>query len=239
MKKIIFTLSLLLCAAFAQAQGEKNFIDQPYVEVSGRAEREVTPDRIYLNITISERDSKGKQSLDQQEKDMRAALSQLEIDVAKDLTVKNLESDFMSFWYKKDEVAAEKDYRLLVRNAALAGRAVQALKKIGVANVQLEEVDYSKMERLRRELKMNAMRNAQSRAADLLGAVGQTVGRLLWVQEYEPPVYRPYMKADNLRTRATSFSSAKAAPEPELEFAIIKVEAVVHVKFAIEVADYE
>ncbi len=236
MKKIILSFALSLIALFAQAQGEKNFIDQPYIEVNGKAEREVTPDRIYLTITISERDSKGKQSLDQQEKDMRSALSKLDIDVAKDLTVKDLESNFMSFWYKKDEVAAAKDYRLLVRSAALAGKAIQELKKINVANVQLEKVDYSEMDRLRRELRMNAMRNAQNRAADLLGAVGQTVGRLLWVQEYEQPVYRSY--ATNAMSARAKFASVEAA-QPDLEFATIKVEASVNVKFAIQVTQYE
>ncbi|MDR2937347.1 MAG: SIMPL domain-containing protein, partial [Prevotellaceae bacterium] len=206
MKKTILSLSLFLSAIFAFAQDGKNFIDQPYVEVNGKAEREVTPDRIYLTITISERDSKGKQSLNEQEKDMKSALSGLGIDVAKDLTVKDLESNFMSFWYKKDEIATSKDYRLLVRSAALAGKSIQELKKINVANVQLEKVDYSEMERLRRELKMNAMRNAQSKAADLVGALGQTVGRLLWVMEHEQPIYRPYAAVSS-RAKSISFAA--------------------------------
>lgn len=241
MKKFIFFFAaLLLCAVFAQAQDGKNFIDQPYVEVTGKAEREVTPDRIYLTITISERDSKGKQSLERQEKDMKSALSKLGIDIANDLTVKDLESNFMSFWYKKDEVAAAKDYRLLVRTAALAGQAIQELKSINVANVQLEKVDYSEMERLRRELKMNAMRDAQGRAADLLGAVGQTVGRLLWVTEYEQPIIRPYANLRSKEDVGFRLSAADFEPAlPELSFATIKVTAVVSAKFAIEVAEYE
>ena len=72
---MIAAAALLLSAPlFAQ---EKNFIDQPYLEVNGRAEMEVAPDEIYVRITINEQDSKGKVTVLQQEKDMVRRLKDL------------------------------------------------------------------------------------------------------------------------------------------------------------------
>ena len=59
MKIVCIVLSLLLGSFVAMAQsGEKNFIDQNYIEVSGTAEMEIVPDQIYLKIVISEKDKR-------------------------------------------------------------------------------------------------------------------------------------------------------------------------------------
>ena len=63
MKKTIVLAAALLIAAGASAQ-EKNFLDKPYIEVTGKADMEVTPDEIYVRIVINEKDNKGKVSVE-------------------------------------------------------------------------------------------------------------------------------------------------------------------------------
>ena len=109
---MIAAAALLLSAPlFAQ---EKNFIDQPYLEVNGRAEMEVAPDEIYVRITINEQDSKGKVTVLQQEKDMVRRLKDLGIDVEKKLVVQDMSSDL----FKRKDVSTSKTYQLEVRAAA-------------------------------------------------------------------------------------------------------------------------
>lgn len=101
MKIVCIVLSLLLGSFVAMAQsGEKNFIDQNYIEVSGTAEMEIVPDQIYLKIVISEKD-KGKKTVEQQEKAMIAILQKLGIDIRKDLLMKDMSSNFKSYFLKK------------------------------------------------------------------------------------------------------------------------------------------
>lgn len=101
MKIVCIVLSLLLGSFVTMAQsGEKNFIDQNYIEVSGTAEMEIVPDQIYLKIVISEKD-KGKKTVEQQEKAMIAILQKLGIDVRKDLLMKDMSSNFKSYFLKK------------------------------------------------------------------------------------------------------------------------------------------
>src|SRR5665647_3049367 len=100
MKKIILAGLLLfstIMAANAQT-GEKNFIDKPYIEVTGKAEMEIVPDEIYMAIVINEKDNKRKISLAQAEKDMVAKLKSLGIDTKKNLSVKDLSSNFKNYW---------------------------------------------------------------------------------------------------------------------------------------------
>ena len=74
MKKTIVLAAALLIAAGASAQ-EKNFLDKPYIEVTGKADMEVTPDEIYVRIVINEKDNKGKVSVEQQEKALSAVIA--------------------------------------------------------------------------------------------------------------------------------------------------------------------
>ena len=61
-------------AAFSQ-NGENNFIDQNYIEVTGRAEMEIVPDLIYLNIVLSDKDNKNKQSPEEIDRSMTGKLT--------------------------------------------------------------------------------------------------------------------------------------------------------------------
>ena len=48
----------------------KSFLDMPYLEVNGNADTLVTPNEIWIGITISEADVKNKVSLEEQERKM-------------------------------------------------------------------------------------------------------------------------------------------------------------------------
>ena len=59
----------------------------------------MTPDEFYLQIVINERDSKGRISVESQQRDMIAALRRLGVDVEKQLKVANLSSEFFKKKY--------------------------------------------------------------------------------------------------------------------------------------------
>ena len=234
MKKIILAGLLLfstIMAANAQT-GEKNFIDRPYIEVTGKAEMEVTPDRIYMSIAINEKDSKGKIVLAQSEMDMIAKLKELGIDTKKDLSVKDMSSNFKKYWVKSSEIMTSKEYQLVVTNAQSAGKVMQELEKIGISNVSIERVDHTQIEKLRRDVKVMAAKNAREKATDLANAVGQGVGNAIYIQEIEFN-NQPYMMG---RMAGVSFKVAADRNEnesavPDIEFEKIKLEYQVNAKF--------
>ena len=85
-------------------------------QVNGRAEKEITPDEFYLQIIINERDSKGKISVESQQRDMIAALKRCVVSTWRSsLKVANLSSEF--FKKKKTSVATAK-YQLQLGTSA-------------------------------------------------------------------------------------------------------------------------
>jgi len=234
MKKIMLAGLLLfttLMATKAQS-GEKNFIDKPYIEVTGKAEMEVTPDRIYMSITINEKDSKGKIVLAQSEKDMMTKLKALGIDTKKDLSVKDMSSNFKKYWVKGSEIMTSKEYQLLVTTAQMAGTVMQDLEKIGISNVSIERVDHSQMEQFRREVKINAVKIAKEKAVAMASAIGQTAGKAIYIQEVDfgnNAMYTGRMAGldSNVRMKVSSADITV----PNIEFEKIKLEYQVNAKF--------
>ena len=66
----LFMLSFLITSFSFSQIGGKNFIDQPYIEVTGTIETEISPNEIYLNIVLNENNNKGKLSIEDQENQM-------------------------------------------------------------------------------------------------------------------------------------------------------------------------
>lgn len=94
----IYVALFVLSSTFSFSQsGQKNFIDQPYIEVTGTAETKIIPNEIYLRITLDENDKKGRISVEKQENKMLSKLRALSIDLKKNLSV----LDFDGYYKKK------------------------------------------------------------------------------------------------------------------------------------------
>ena len=183
MKKLMIAAAALLLSAPLFAQ-EKNFIDQPYLEVNGRAEMEVAPDEIYVHITINEQDSKGKVTVLQQEKDMVRRLKDLGIDVEKKLVVQDMSSDL----FKRKDVSTSKTYQLEVNSATQLAHVFQALQAVGISDASIERTDVSNMDELRQQVRAAAAKAAQQNAQVLASALGQKAGKALFLQLQRPPL---------------------------------------------------
>ena len=227
MKKLMIAAAALLLSAHLFAQ-EKNFIDQPYLEVNGRAEMEVAPDEIYVRITINEQDSKGKVTVLQQEKDMVRRLKDLGIDVEKKLVVQDMSSDL----FKRKDVSTSKTYQLEVNSATQLAHVFQALQAVGISDASIERTDVSNMDELRQQVRAAAAKDAQQNAQVLASALGQKAGKALFVQDYSYSA-RPYANIMMAKS-AVMDMAAEATAAPTLEFEKIKIEHSVMVRFVLE-----
>lgn len=235
MKKIILPLVVAFMAiSVASAQElSKNFIDVNYIEVTANAEKEVVPNRIYLRIFINEKDFKN-QSLAQIEKSMLNKLQGMGIETTKDLSIKDIVSNFKQYWILKNDVVLSKEYQLLVREANLAGKVFLELEKIGISNVSIEKLDHSDMEKYRQEVKMDAIKKAKSNAKLLAESIGQYAGRAIHIVDqtnmYHPNNYMLQGRMAGINVKSNTIVD-DAVSEPNIEFEKIKFESTVTVKF--------
>ncbi|MDC9723639.1 MAG: SIMPL domain-containing protein [Urechidicola sp.] len=178
MKKIVVIIALLPLLVFSQ----KNFIDQPFIEVTGKMELEIIPDEIYISITINEKDKRNK-TVEQQEKLMIQKLKAAGVDVDEKLSIKDFSGDYSKYFLRKDELVKYKNYELLIHKTALLPIIFKALDEIDISNVSIERTDHSDLENLRREAKLKALKIAKEKASGYATAIEQNVGRALYIQE--------------------------------------------------------
>lgn len=228
MKKsvFIFVLALVQNVVFAQ----KNFLDQPYIETSAKADTLVTPDRIYLSIHINEADSRNKKSVEQQENEMEKVLKNLNINTQKNLTLSDVASNFKHYFLKGQNVLKSKHYQLLLNDAVTTGKVIVALENIGISNVRIEKTEYSKAEELLLDLKSQAIAKTKNMAEKLVKPLNQKIGKAIFISEnidYQPLQGNVY----GLKMRGVSASNLEPI---DIEFKKIKLEARIFVKYILE-----
>ena len=227
-----FVLSLLSGVANQSAAAQTGEQFPSYIQLNGHAEKEVAPDEFYLSIVIDERDSKGKISVETQQRDLLAALKRSGVDVEKQLKVANLSSEF----FKKKSSVAQAVYQLKLGSAAEMAKVWQALDELNISNVSLERVSHSQLEALKNEVRMEAIRNARTNAETLAEAIGQRAGKCFYIYDANSDVFPRYY-TNKLMTRGAMFDAAvETAVEEEaaLDFKSIKLEYNVQAKFVLE-----
>lgn len=227
MKRGMVLVAALMLTTSLYAQ-QTNVMDQPYIEVSGQAEIEVVPDKIYVQITI-DGDSKGKETVLQQEKEMVQRFDALGIDVEKKLVVQELFNSAL----KSNKVTTFKMYRLEVNSATQLAHVFQALQAIGIAQAEIESVDVSNKEELIQKIRAEAAQNARQNALVLANALGQELGKALYVQDYSTSPYE-YM---NMSTRDYAMAEVRevvAEVAPVFEFQKVTFNSSVRVRFLLK-----
>ncbi|MFZ5939600.1 MAG: SIMPL domain-containing protein [Bacteroidota bacterium] len=230
MKKIFLPLLLLLPVLLPAQQTTKNFIDQPYIEVTGTAEMEVVPDLFYLKILINEQDSKNKTALADAEKKMLEKLTGLGVDINKDLFIKDISSDFKKYILQGKEIILQKEYRLTLRDPGTVARTFIELEKIGISNISIESVENSRITEYRKEVKISAIKAAHEKAGYLADAIGQESGKALYIQELNSS-YQNENYANSFVVRGY-FAEENAMPE--FDFEKIKLEYSVLCRFELK-----
>lgn len=229
---ILLCVAVLAFTSFSIAQqGEKNFIDQPYIEVIGTAEQEIVPDKIFLKINLSENDSKGRTPIEEQESKMKTALTSIGVDVQKDLKVGDFSSVYIKYVFREKAVITSKQYTLLVHDAEMAGKAVKALGDINISNISVAGVDHSQMQQKRFELRLQAIKAAKAKAEAMAEALGQKTGKALYIAENND--YNIYAQSNsNVLIRGESYDKFSGY-EPELSFKNLEIKSSVIVRFAL------
>lgn len=230
MKKMMLVLAtLMVVAASASAQQTEAF--PSYIEVTGVAEKEVAPNEIYLSITINERDSKGKISVDEQQREMLAALKKLGVKPDSQLKMVDLTSSY----FKRGNAQAKAQYELKLGSAVEVAKVWRALDGLGISQVTVTKVSHTDLEKFKAETRTEAIRAARDNARALAEAIDQKAGKCFWIADYSSPVRTVYAAA-NLKSRAmVEEASFDAVVEEEgLEFQTINLQHRVQAKFVLE-----
>ena len=234
MKKILLILLIVITSKIDVYSQQKNFIDQPFLETVATVDTLVQPDRIFLDILISEDDTRNRESVEELENRMALKLQSLGIDIKEQLILSDLASNFKKYFLKQKDVLKSKSYELKLYDALKAGQVLVGLEEIGISNVELNRTEYSKIEKLKLELKSKAIIKAKKQADALVQPMNQTISGILFVSDKNYQNFNDFGELQEVVITGYG-GKRKESQEPiDIDFKKIKVISEVEVKFKIQ-----
>jgi len=237
--KNFLTVAFLLTTIVTFGQtNTQNTEERPYIEVTGTAEKEVIPDEIYIGIIIREKyENKVKVTIEEQEEKLKSAIKSLGIDL-ENLYLSDANADYVKIRWQKKDVLTKKDYTLKVSTATAVGQVFQELEKLEIKDAYISKVSHSKLDSLRKEVKIMAIKAAKDKADYLLTAIGEQTGKPLVIKENEMLPIQTFVNVRGSRSSETAYNfediNIKSLDNNEIQFQKIKIQTSIYVKFSIK-----
>lgn len=226
MKKL---LTFILIAFLSAATFAQNVDLRRKITVTGNAETEVTPDLIYFSISLKEYlNGKTKVSISTLENQLQKAVNDAGIAKA-DFTINNLSSyNYVPEKKKNADFLASKQYRLKLHDLSKINKILDAVDDKGIQSTGIDGYDYSGIEALKSELKLKALKAAQTKASFLLSGIGDKLGGAIDIQEINnEPMQQPVFRSMMMKTASAD------ATETDIDFKKIKLNYQVQAVFEI------
>ncbi|RYY36130.1 MAG: DUF541 domain-containing protein [Sphingobacteriaceae bacterium] len=218
MKKVLLMAAMVAAtfSTFAQTADLRRKI-----EVTGIAEKEVTPDIINVSISLKEYlDGKKKITITQLEQQLEKAVNEAGI-AKEDFTVNSVSSwNYVIEKKKNPDFLVSKQYGVKFRDLNKFNQILSKLDPKGIQYTNIDSYEYSKANDLKKELKVQALLAARDKAAYLVTALGDKLGGAINIVEVDNSYY-PQPRMANM-----AFKSADAAggvPESDIDFKKIKL----------------
>ena len=223
-------ISTLIFTNVLVSNAQQVIMEKPFVkkiEVTGSAEQEVLPDEIFVTVSLreyfKEKDNKVKVDIMVLEKQLQKAVEEAGIP-KENFTIGTI-NGYREWWGKKKPTTflESKSYILKVPNLYKIDGIISKVDEKGVAFTNIARYEFSKIEQLRKEIKIKALQAAKEKAKFLLEGIGEQMGEALEITEIDQS-YSPQPVYSNMMMRSAKMDvSAEAMPESTVEVQKIKV----------------
>ncbi len=224
--KITFLFAFVTILSFGQINLKNNEVEKPFIEVIGTATKFVTPDKIYISITLTDKlVDKKNYSIDEQEAKLKNSLTKLNID-SKNLFLSDSNLEITRKKYKETGYKVSKEFTLILKNADEVSKVFKELNDIDIKEASITKCESSEIELHRKEVRIAAIKVAKEKATYLLEAIGEQLDKPLEVREEEMNNY----KANSIYSNAYIPSKENN----EISFEKIEIKFSYYVKYSIK-----
>ncbi len=239
--KRTFLLAAILISGIMNAMSQTNTTPQRTINANGTAWKEVTPDEIYVQVSLREYNKKNNDKVD-----IETIKNQF-LQNAKQIGLSEKEVTVQSYtgWngnviiYKKNkknnpDLKAGITYSVKLSSAQQMDQLVGILDDEATQNFSVSKYDYSKMEELKKELQIEAVKNAKEKATYTAGAIGETVGKAMTIDgAVEVGENSPRMYTMAMAKSSVAGADSNSSPM-DVDFKKIKVQYNIQVTFALQ-----
>jgi uncharacterized protein YggE len=233
MNKLLITLSLVFASVMGFAQYQN-----PYprtITVSGSSELEIVPDEIYVQVDLREYEKKGqnKVTIDRIRQEFLKSARSLGIPDSA-ISISAYDGSNGNPWLrkkkKKEELMASITYQVKLASSQQMDALVNVLDDDATQNFAIIKTSHSRIEQIKKQLKIEAVKTAKEKAIYLAAAVGEEVSVAVTINE-PGETFLPYynMRANVMMKEENAVDEAQS-----IDFKKIRYKYEVSVVFALK-----
>lgn len=218
--RTIYILLLLFISTTSISQINTN--ERPHINITGKAELEVSPDEIHIDICLQERVEKGKKiTLGELENSLKRELQLINIP-SKNLSISDVNSIISKTGWWTKEILSIGKYTLKIAGAQKLKQAFKIFKKLKITEASLTKATHSKLAEYRKKNRINAI-NAKT-------------GKPIKVTEIEQnhQNFAQINYVGNSNSYNSNISKIKSYRNETVQFENIKLVSTIHVIFEIK-----
>ncbi|MCL9806674.1 SIMPL domain-containing protein [Flavobacterium amniphilum] len=232
MKKL--SLLVLVCISHLSFSQTPNVPQQAFIEVTGTAKKEIEPNQIYISITLTEKSIDNKKyTIEAQEAKLNHILTELNIPKSK-LTLADFSSSAITQKRKEIGIVQNKKFNLVLESGRQVSDLFDKLFSANIKEADVTRIDHTDILAYNKEVRIDAVKAAKTKAEYLLNAVGNKLGKPLEIVEEQDSNDFNYYRGNVYNEEFNANVSNTASPLSSSEFKKITVTFSYKVKYAIE-----
>jgi uncharacterized protein YggE len=225
-----FVFAFLSISLSAQMKEEVRFI-----EVQGKSEMEIQPNEMVLSITIQEYfEEEFQKNKEPEDYETKVSLAEIEDGIIKSLRKAGInKSDIRvqgmgNYWRQQgEEFLFSKTLEVKINDFSKINQLSSLVDAKGIRSLNVEQMSHSDIEKFTKQIKTDALKNAQEKATYLVESLDEELGEVLSISELNEGISRPYMAK-------TQMMAADAAYETVEQVQNITISYQVQVRFRIK-----
>ena len=232
MYSLVFMLAIAQLGSFQSSGQENASPEKPFIEVVGTVLKEVSPDIIIVSVGLSERtNSNNQHDVETQESSLKAILSGMNIG-AGFITLSDAGAEIVKERRRDAVVKYSRQYTIELHSANEVSQLFNKLNEAGIKEAAVVKVEHSKIDSLRKEVRILAIKAAKDKAEYLTAAVGEHIGRALEIHEQVTRQDNVFQSRGNF-SLANNLVATEEDSEGTMDFKKIRIEFAYFIKYSL------
>lgn len=239
MKKLAGLILVIMLSGATQAQVMNAEFGRK-VSTRGYAEKEVTPDIVFLSVSLQEYfvDGNTKRKVDIESLEKQLFDAAMAIGVKKeDFTIQNVYSyNYDTKKKKNNELLQAKQYRLKISNLNGLSTMLDNVDAKGLQSTSISGYDHSQKRQIEKELKVAAVQDARANAEVLATAAGDKIGKVLMINDNSSFGWNDMMPSPRMYASAKmeNMMADSAGGQESLDISVRPIKLTVNIDAAYE-----
>ena len=208
---------------------------KPFIEVTGTASKEVIPDKIFISITLTNKIiDKQQYNIQIQEEKLKKALVKNNISL-EFLSLSDANSEILTQKKKDIGYLVKKTFTLQLSTADQVSKVAKELQDLNIMEASIVKLEHSKIDSLRKEVRIAAIKAAKDKAEYLLQAIGEQLDKPIEIREIgDEPFYIDNKAISNNSFLEFSPGSTNSEEKAGMGFEKIKISFSYFIKYGIK-----